>query len=64
MLIYALKYRNTFNETLESNWEYNYLSLGILKKKESKKTLFKKSDKVKERYNIIRDAYPVPYMNY
>ena len=64
MLSYALKYRNTFNETLECNREYEYISLGILKKKENKKILFKKRNKVKSPYNIIRDAYQVPYAHY
>lgn len=45
MQSYALRYRNTFNETLECNWEHNYICLGILKKKETKKITFKKKIK-------------------
>ncbi|GMN11555.1 hypothetical protein MTsPCn9_25670 [Croceitalea sp. MTPC9] len=62
MQSYAIKYRNTFNETLECSWEYNYISLGILKKKETKKLPFKKRYRSRHPYQIIRESYQIPYV--
>lgn len=64
MLTYALRYRNTFYETLESQREYNYLSLGILKKKENRKVVFKKNKKLRSPYHLLKDTYTLPNIEY
>lgn len=64
VLLYAKKYRNTFEETLESEHEYHYLSLGIIRKKEVRKRRIKSLKYLKYREELRHNTFRILQSNY